>query len=78
MTPEHLRRVVHRRRRRLHRQPLRPHACSADPATEAVTVYDNFSSGQDWHLAEVRDDARLEVVRGEVEDLADLRRPHAA
>lgn len=41
----------------------------ADPATAAVTVYDNFSSGRDWHLAAHAGDRRLAVVRGEVGDL---------
>jgi UDP-glucose 4-epimerase len=40
-----------------------------DPATEAVGVFDNFSSGRAWHLEPHRDDARLTVTRGEVEDL---------
>jgi UDP-glucose 4-epimerase len=39
-----------------------------------VTVYDNFSSGRDWHLAEHRDDPRLCIVRGEVRDLTGLTR----
>jgi UDP-glucose 4-epimerase len=34
-----------------------------------VTVYDNFSSGQDWHLEPVADDARVSVVRADVKDL---------
>jgi UDP-glucose 4-epimerase len=37
-----------------------------------VRVFDNFSSGREWHLAPMRDDARLEVVRGDVVDLPDL------
>ena len=37
-----------------------------------VTVYDNFSSGQDWHLEPVAGDPRLAVVRGDVKDLDDL------
>jgi len=41
----------------------------ADPATTRVTVYDNFSSGRDWHLAAHADDRRLAVVRGDVGDL---------
>lgn len=44
----------------------------SDPAVETVTVYDNFSSGRDWHLAAYRDDPRLRVVRGDVGDLGDL------
>jgi UDP-glucose 4-epimerase len=43
-------------------------------ATEVrrVTVFDNFSSGREAHLAHVEDDARLEVVRGDVGDLEAL------
>jgi UDP-glucose 4-epimerase len=44
----------------------------ADPATEAVTVFDNFSSGRRWHLAAVAADPRLSVVVGEVGDLEAL------
>src|SRR5215203_3935045 len=44
-------------------------ALLADPATELVTVYDNFSSGQESHLAEHRDDARLAIVRGDANDV---------
>lgn len=42
--------------------------------TEQVTVYDNFSSGREWHLAEVADDPRLEIVRADVVDLPALTR----
>jgi UDP-glucose 4-epimerase len=42
------------------------------PGVEQVTVYDNFSSGQRWHLAAVADDARLTVTEGEVGDLPAL------
>jgi UDP-glucose 4-epimerase len=38
-----------------------------------VTVYDNFSSGREWHLAAHTKDPRLTVVRGQVEDLPALR-----
>jgi UDP-glucose 4-epimerase len=34
----------------------------------AVTLYDNFSSGREWHFAAHAQDARLRVVRGQVED----------
>jgi UDP-glucose 4-epimerase len=44
----------------------------ADADVEAVTIYDNFSSGREWHLAEIADDARLTVVRADVKDLATL------
>lgn len=35
---------------------------------EGVTLYDNFSSGREWHYAHHAGDVRLKVVRGEVED----------
>ena len=44
----------------------------ASEATEQLTVYDNFSSGREWHLAAHRTDARLKVVKGDVRDLEHL------
>jgi UDP-glucose 4-epimerase len=44
----------------------------SDPAAEAVTVYDNFSSGREWHLAGNGGSTRLRVARGDVGDLARL------
>jgi UDP-glucose 4-epimerase len=41
----------------------------ARDGVERVVVYDNFTSGRLWHLESVADDARLEIVEGEVEDL---------
>ena len=38
------------------------------PETARVTVYDNFSSGRDWHLAGHAGDARLRVVRADAKD----------
>lgn len=43
-----------------------------DPATRRVTVYDNFTSGRDWHLAPHAADPRLSVVRGDAGDLGRL------
>lgn len=43
-----------------------------DPELELLTVYDNFSSGRDWHLEPHLEDPRLRVVRGDVGDLAAL------
>jgi UDP-glucose 4-epimerase len=43
-------------------------ALLADARTTRVTLYDNFSSGQEWHYAHHADDARLNVVRGEAND----------
>jgi len=45
----------------------------ADPGTEAVTLYDNFSSGREWHYAQHTSDRRLRVVRGDVKDFGALR-----
>jgi UDP-glucose 4-epimerase len=45
----------------------------ADTAVRAVTLYDNFSSGREWHYAAHTRDARFRVIRGDVQDLAALR-----
>lgn len=42
----------------------------ADPETEAVRLYDNFSSGREWHYEAHLGDRRLTVVRGDVKELA--------
>lgn len=39
---------------------------------EGVTLYDNFSSGREWHYAHHGNHARLKVVRGDVEDTEGL------
>ena len=44
----------------------------SDPHVSAVVVYDNFSSGRDWHLAEHEGSSRLRVVHGDVKDLDPL------
>jgi UDP-glucose 4-epimerase len=44
----------------------------AEETTEMVAVFDNFSSGREWHLAHHTDDSRLQVVRGDATDLAPL------
>lgn len=44
----------------------------ADSSTEAVTLYDNFSSGREWHYAQHANDPRLNVVRGDLKDLESL------
>ena len=44
----------------------------ADPDVERVTVFDNFTSGREEHLARSLDDSRLVVVRGDVKDLPAL------
>jgi UDP-glucose 4-epimerase len=44
----------------------------ADPRTELVTVYDNFSSGRRWHLTRHGETPRLSLVCADVGDLAAL------
>jgi UDP-glucose 4-epimerase len=41
-------------------------------STEQVTVYDNFTSGRDWHLEPFADDPRLRILRADVVDLEAL------
>jgi UDP-glucose 4-epimerase len=48
-------------------------ALLADPGTDGLTLYDNFTSGQEWHYAEHQDEPRLTVVRGDANDLPRLR-----
>ena len=40
-----------------------------DAGVEVVTIYDNFSSGREWHYEHHLQDVRLKVVRGEVSNL---------
>lgn len=47
-------------------------ALLADERTRQLTLYDDFSSGQEWHLASWSDESRLAVVRGRAEDLDSL------
>lgn len=44
----------------------------AEQRVEYVTVYDNFSSGRQWHLASHAEDPRLRVVAADVKDLDTL------
>src|ERR1700732_490362 len=41
----------------------------ADPSVAAVTLYDNFSSGREWHYEAHHGDARFRVVRGDVKEV---------
>lgn len=43
-----------------------------EPGTKSVTIYDNFSSGREWHFAAHTTDPRFRVVRGEVGNLDTL------
>jgi UDP-glucose 4-epimerase len=49
----------------------------ARPEIPGVTLYDNFSSGRQWHYQQHANDPRLRVVRGEVGDLETLKRSMA-
>src|SRR5271165_4543567 len=44
----------------------------ADSSVAAVTLYDNFSSGREWHYAQHLRDPRFRVVRGDVKDVEPL------
>ena len=44
----------------------------ASDTTEELTVYDNFSSGREWHLSTHQADARLNIIKADVRDLKDL------
>jgi UDP-glucose 4-epimerase len=43
-----------------------------DGVTEKVVIYDNFTSGTRKHLQGVLDDARLQIVEGDIKNLANL------
>jgi len=49
-------------------------ALLGNPEVAQVTLYDNFSSGREWHYAHHAADPRLRVVRGDVEKVDELRR----
>lgn len=34
-----------------------------------VLIYDNFSSGQMWHIEDVADDKRLKIIKGDIKDI---------
>jgi UDP-glucose 4-epimerase len=48
-----------------------------DREVEAVTLYDNFSSGREWHYAHHATDPRLRVICADVKDLPALERAMA-
>lgn len=45
----------------------------ADPEVRKVTIYDNFSSGQEWHYAHHANDPRLAIIRADVHQSERLR-----
>jgi len=47
-------------------------ALLADGGVSAVTLYDNFSSGREWHYESHRGDDRLIVLRDDLQDLSTL------
>jgi UDP-glucose 4-epimerase len=48
-----------------------------EPEAQGVTLFDNFSSGREWHFEAHRKDPRLAVVRGDVKDFDLLTRSMA-
>ena len=49
-----------------------------DKTVEAVTLYDNFTSGRQWHYAHHEQDRRLHVLCADVKDMAALVHSNAA
>jgi UDP-glucose 4-epimerase len=43
-----------------------------DEADAMITIYDNFSSGREWHLGDALSDPRVQVVRGDIKGLPAL------
>ncbi|HEX4006920.1 MAG TPA: NAD-dependent epimerase/dehydratase family protein [Acidobacteriaceae bacterium] len=41
----------------------------ASPLTRRVTLFDNFSSGREWHFEHHRNDPRLKVIRADASDV---------
>ena len=48
-------------------------ALLAGTDSSRVTLYDNFSSGREWHYEHHRGDSRLQVIRADVADSETLR-----
>src|SRR5262245_3618641 len=44
----------------------------SDDSVSAVSLYDNFSSGREWHYEHHQNDSRLCVIRGDVKNLDSL------
>ena len=44
----------------------------ADDSVTTVTLYDNFSSGREWHYEQHLSDPRFRAVRGDVKDIESL------
>src|SRR5262249_61742590 len=41
----------------------------SDSSVAVVTLYDNFSSGREWHYEHHRNDSRLRIIRGDVKNI---------
>jgi len=48
------------------------HALLSDSSIQQVTIFDNFSSGREWHYEEDAHDPRLKVVDGDVSNVQAL------
>jgi UDP-glucose 4-epimerase len=44
-------------------------ALLSSPLTRRVTIFDNFSSGHEWHLERHRSDSRLDIIRADASDI---------
>lgn len=45
--------------------------CDREP--ERITIFDNFCTGRDWHLAAALQNPRVHIIRGDAKDLTQLR-----
>jgi UDP-glucose 4-epimerase len=43
-----------------------------DIICERIPIYDNFTSGKDWHIADIVDSPKVTVVRDDIKDLERL------
>jgi len=48
------------------------HRILKDLDCEKLIIYDNFSSGNDWHIQDIIDDPRVVVVRDDIKNLENL------
>lgn len=53
------------------------HRVLNDVECERLIIFDNFTSGKDWHIADIVNDSRVTVVREDIKDLDQLEKAMA-
>lgn len=48
------------------------HRVLKDSECPYLTIFDNFTSGRDWHITDIVDDPRVTIVRADIKDLDQL------